>query len=377
MFLDEIGDMSPDHQVKVLHAVDGGLFRTDLGVRSSGRWAGCQDMMRTGCDRGTSALTREPVQKNRDRRATSNRGGIQRLYVALGVLLLVVATCVGLLQFNAGRVFLVRSYLRSERAWVRYWPVEAGRGWARGLEPLLFQIGALRPVRVKVEPGVSLLLDPRDDISRTILISLSSRWEPEVWQAISSGLPEGGVLFDVGAHIGYDSLKASAKVGPRGRVVAFEPNPSILPILRDNIAASDAHNVIVQPIACTDTEQTLTLFDATLGGNSGSSSLSQRNAGPVTRSYTVRGRPIDDVLPELGLTRVDVVKVDVEGAELLVLRGAARTLRRFHPKLIVEVVPRQLESMGTSVEELETFVGSLGYHATRAVDYKNREWTFR
>jgi FkbM family methyltransferase len=148
-------------------------------------------------------------------------------------------------------------------------------------------------------------------------------------------------------------------------------------ILRDNIAASDARNVIVQPIACTDTEQTLTLFDAPLGGNSGSSSLSRQNAGPFTRPYTVRGRPIDDVLPELGLTRVDVVKVDVEGAELLVLRGAARTLRRFHPKLVVEVVPRQLESMGTSVEELESFVGSLGYRAPRAVDYKNREWTFR
>lgn len=309
--------------------------------------------------------------------STSRQGRIPRRYIAVGVLLLVVVTLAALEQFDAGRVFLVRSYLRSERAWVRYWPLDAGRGWARGLEPLMFRIGVLRSVRVEVEPGVSLLLDPRDDISRTILISLSGRWEPEVWQAISSGLPEGGVFLDVGAHVGYDSIKASAKVGPNGRVVAFEPNPMTLPILRDNIAASDVHNVLVQAIACTDTEQTLTLYDSTLGGNSGSSSLSQRNAGPVTRPYTVRGRPIDDVIPELGLNRVDVVKLDVEGAELLVLRGAAQTLRRYHPKLIVEVVRRQLASMGTSVEELESFIGSLGYRTTRAVDYKNREWTFR
>ena len=314
---------------------------------------------------------------HQDRTAPSRRRRIRRRYFVVGLLLLGLVTVVALEQFDAGRVFLVRSFLRSERAWTRYWPVETGRGWPRTLEPLMFRVGVLRPVRVEVEPGINLLLDPRDDVSRTILISLSGRWEPEVWQAISNGLPEGGVMLDVGAHIGYDSLKASVKVGPSGRVVAFEPNPNTLPTLRDNISASGAHNVIVQPIACTDSEQTLTLFDATPGGNSGSSSLSQQNAGPLTRSYTVRGRPIDDVLGELGLTRVDVVKIDVEGAELVALRGAAQSLKRFHPKLIVEVVPRQLANMGTSVEEVESFIASLGYRATRAVDYKNREWTVR
>jgi FkbM family methyltransferase len=146
-------------------------------------------------------------------------------------------------------------------------------------------------------------------------------------------------------------------------------------MLRSNIAASGAHNVIVEPVACTDTEQTLTLFDSTPGGNSGSSSLSQRNAGTISRPFVVRGRRIDDVVAELGLTRVDVFKADVEGAELLVLRGAAQTLNRFHPKLILEVVPRQLANMNTSVAELESFIKALGYNTTRAVDYKNREWT--
>ena len=300
---------------------------------------------------------------------------IPRMVLRVTLALIVLVAVLQL--FEAGRVFTVRSYVRLERAWVRYFPVAPAKGLVRRLEPLMFRVGMLRPVRVEVEPGVSLLLDPSDDVSRTILVSRASRWEPEVWDAISSGLSDGAVFLDVGAHIGYDSVKAGRKVGDQGRVVAFEPNPNTLTMLRSNIAASGVHNVIVQPIACADTEQMLTLFDSTPGGNSGSSSLSRENAGTLTRSYTVRARPIDSVVGELGLTRVDVLKADVEGAELLVLRGAAGTLRRFHPKLILEVVPRQLANMGTSVDELEAFIKTLGYNASRQVDYKNREWTLR
>jgi hypothetical protein len=117
------------------------------------------------------------------------------------------------------------------------------------------------------------------------------------------------------------------------------------------------------------------LFDSTLGGNSGSSSLSKENAGQLTRSYTVRGRPIDSVVAELGVERLDVLKADVEGAELIVLRGAAKTIEKHHPKLILEVVQRQLANMGTSVNELEAYVRSLGYHKSRQIDRNNKEYT--
>lgn len=289
---------------------------------------------------------------------------------------LVFALVVAALQLSdRGRVMTVRSYVRAERLWARDLPIRPVKGAVRAIEPLLARLGLLRPVRVEVEPGVSLLLDPRDEIARTILISRSGRWEPEVWQSIRSGLGDGAVFFDVGAHIGYDSLKAAIVVGQSGRVVAFEPNPITVAQLTSNVEASRATNVDIQPIACTDREGTLTLFDSTPGGNSGSTSLSSDNAGPLSRSYTVRGRPIDDVVRELGLHRVDVLKADVEGAELIVLRGASDTIRRFHPKLILEVVPRQLANMGTSVEELESFVWSLGYKTSKVVDYKNKEYT--
>jgi FkbM family methyltransferase len=304
----------------------------------------------------------------------SLRRAVRALLIAFA-LLVVALVVVG--RFEAGRGLIVRTYVRVERLWERDFPIVRARRAIRQLEPLLSRIGVVRPVRIEVDPGVSLLLDPAEDVARTILISRQGKWEPEVWAAISSGLAEGAVFFDVGAHVGYDSLKAARLVGERGRVVAFEPNPNTVMLLRSNIEASHAHNVIVQPIACTDSEQSLTLFDSTPGGNSGSSSLSQANAGALTRPYTVRGRPIDDVVSELGLARVDVLKADVEGAELMVLRGAAQTLRRFHPKLILEVAPRQLNNMNVSVEELEAFVRNLGYGEPRTVDYKNKEWVVR
>jgi FkbM family methyltransferase len=294
-------------------------------------------------------------------------------------LAMLVALCgVAALQlFDAGRIHTVRAIVRAERAWERDFPIEGARGFSRALDPLLARTGLLRPVRVEVEPHVNLLLDPLDDISRTILISRTAAWEPEVWDAIAKRLATGAVFLDVGAHIGYDSLKAAALVGEAGRVVAFEPNPATAAQLASNVEASGSRNVIIQPIACTDEEQVLTLFDSTGGGNSGSSSLSAENAGTASRPYTVKGRPIDDVVEELGLDRVDVLKADVEGAELMVLRGASDTLRRFHPTLILEVVPRQLANMDTSVAELEAFIRSHGYNSVRVVDYKNKEYSVK
>jgi len=298
---------------------------------------------------------------------------VVRLVLAAALLLIVLVAALQL--FQSGRIFTVRSFVRAERLWSRDFPVASAKGLVRGAEPLLIRTGLLRPVRVEVEPHISLLLDPEDAIARTILVNRTGQWEPEIWAGISSGLGPGGVFFDVGAHIGYDSLKAAVAVGDSGKVVSFEPNPNTVAQLRANVEASGARNVIVQPIACTDQETTLTLYDSTLGGNSGATSLSRDNAGPLTRPYTVQGRRIDDVVKELGLQRLDVLKADVEGAELVVLRGATETLKRFHPKLVLEVVPRQLENMGTSVAELESFVRSLGYTTDRVLDYKNKEYT--
>jgi FkbM family methyltransferase len=230
----------------------------------------------------------------------------------------------------------------------------------RDLEPAFIKIGILRPARLRVRGGWTMLLDPRDLVP--LILLRTGEWQPEVWDSLVAVLPKDAVFLDVGAHIGVFTLKAARQVGPGGKAIAFEPNPETAVLLRDNISANHLNNVTVEEIACTNKEAQLTFYAAPIN-NTGASSLSQTNAayGDAPRTFQVRGRPIDDVVRELKLDRVDAIKIDVEGAELLVLEGAAETLKRFHPKIVLEIVPAQLASFHTTPEEVASFIRSTGY----------------
>ncbi len=255
------------------------------------------------------------------------------------------------------------------------WPRDGGRGLPIGLVRLL---SPTVPVWVKVEPRLHLQLDPTDGLDRTILAT--GFWERQTWLGLAEHIPENGVFVDVGADIGYYSLKAAPLVGPGGRVLAIEPNPETLRRLRANIRENGASEVVVEPVACSDSDGMLEFF-AAAEENAGASSLSKANAalaGPVARSYRVRARRLDDIIRESGVSRVDVVKVDVEGAELLVLKGAGDTLDRFHPIVLVELIEQQLKNMGTSTAGVIAFMSTHGY-AIRHVygEYHNTEFAFK
>ena len=204
-------------------------------------------------------------------------------------------------------------------------------------------------------------------------------WERKTWLGLAEHIPKNGVFVDVGAHIGYYSLKAASLVGPGGRVLAVEPNPETVRRLRANIRESGASEVVVEPVACSDSDGMLEFFAAN-EENAGASSLSKANAaqaGPVAHSYRVRARRLDDIVRESGVSRVDVMKIDVEGAELLVLKGAGDTLDRFHPVVAVELIEEQLKRMGTSSADVIAFFRTHGYAVRHVYDeYHNTEFAF-
>ncbi len=289
----------------------------------------------------------------------------------------IVLAVFGLWLFSyTNRSATLSAYFSVEQKLVEHWPVESQKPIIEKLAPALCRMGILRAARIQTHPGVSFLLDPRDLVAVSIL--RGGDWQPEIWDSLSPNLSEGSVFLDVGAHIGFFSMRAAVRLGKTGRILAFEPNPETLKLLRDNVAANHAENVIVEPIACTDREQTLTLYAAP-SMNTGASSLARENADlsaeEPPRPYTVRGRPIDDVVRELNLARVDAIKIDVEGAEVYVLRGAVNTLKRFHPKLVVEQVPRQLASLQTTLEDLIAVLKEAGYTHSKQIGPTDWEWT--
>ncbi len=271
----------------------------------------------------------------------------------------VIVLIIGEALLIASPELRTRAYLGFCRTWHAHWPMDAGRklpdGLYRAFSPFV-------PLWEHIEPGVTMQLDPYDMVAQHILMDRT--WEPETVRELSAHMPPGGTFVDVGAHIGWYALKLAKVVGPKGHVIAVEPNHETLSVLRADIGASGAGGVIsVAPVACSDSETTLTFYAAPRE-NTGESSLAKRNAsqgGAIAASYPVRARRLDDIVREAGVDRVDAIKIDVEGAEFLVLKGASATLDRFRPVISVELDEEQLISMGTNVAEVMAFLRAHGY----------------
>ncbi|MGO9011014.1 MAG: FkbM family methyltransferase [Bryobacteraceae bacterium] len=283
---------------------------------------------------------------------------MKRWIVRLCLALLIVLICGGAI-LALSPTARTKTFFSFYRSWHSHWPFAAGRGLPDHLSRFFTPFV---PIWVHVEPGVTMRLDPYDYVTQAILVQRT--WEPSTTQELLRHVPAGGTFVDVGAHVGWYTLKAAQVVGPKGHVIAVEPNRETLVKLRDNIRASGVSAVVVvAPVACSDSESTLTLY-ATSRANTGESSLSAANASQdttIAASYPVRTRRLDDIVKEAGAGRVDAIKIDVEGAEVLVLKGAAQTLDRDKPIVAVELIDRQLKAMGSSAAELTAFMRSHGY----------------
>ena len=166
----------------------------------------------------------------------------------------------------------------------------------------------------------------------------------------------GATVIDVGANIGYNTLYAARRVGPTGRVVAIEPTPDTLAVLRHNIAASGLANVAVEPVAAGSAVGTRDFF--VRGDRSAVNSLFPESCyAPVTSVLSVPVRPLDDLVN----TEADLVKIDVEGAEIDVLEGMPRLLRGPDTKLIVEWHPLLQQAAGYGADALPLWLLHRGW----------------
>lgn len=171
----------------------------------------------------------------------------------------------------------------------------------------------------------------------TLLVDLSCEkyyWlgthEERVQDVLAEHVRPGSVVYDIGAHAGFFTLLCSRLAGAEGRVYAFEPRRENIERLRRNIEANDAANVRIVPAAASDRtgEAAFVLHASTLEG---SLALSGEPAAARVRTETV------DALVSGGMAPPDFIKIDVEGAEGAVIRGAVRTIDAQRPLLLIEV----------------------------------------
>ena len=179
-------------------------------------------------------------------------------------------------------------------------------------------------------------------------------YEPCLSRVLSSRLRSGGVFLDVGANIGYYTLMAARKVGSAGRVYAFEPNPPVSSRLAENVVLNGLGNVELHRCALSDASADMCLYVPADEVGNGHASLCEQGWTAAER-VTVRTQRLDDLLlPQLA--RCDLVKIDAEGAELAVLRGARELVRRFWPDVIVELNSDASRRFGYLPPELADFL---------------------
>ena len=161
-------------------------------------------------------------------------------------------------------------------------------------------------------------------------------------RAMQSLLRPGDVVIDGGANIGLFTVLAAGTVGPRGVVIACEPSPTTMRLLRDNVRRNDFDWVQLHEVALAARSGRLELHVFMPG--SGFSSFAPADTRTGDR-VEVAVTTLDDLAGDL-LERTSLVKLDVEGAELRALEGAHRLLERARPDFIVELEPDHLERQG-------------------------------
>jgi len=186
-------------------------------------------------------------------------------------------------------------------------------------------------------------------------------YEPAVHRAFTSRIREGMVVLDVGAHIGFFTLAAALRVGPSGHVYAFEPAPDTADVLERHVRMNGFEDrvTVVRAVLC-DREGTTSFY---VHGETMAAALFPQSIDVLSPErfetgaveQVVAATTVDAFCEREGI-EADRIKIDVEGAEPAVLRGASAALLG-NAKILCEVHPAALAYMGGSVEELRNLLG--------------------
>lgn len=207
--------------------------------------------------------------------------------------------------------------------------------------------------------GQRLSIDPYRSIV-DLRLCVCGIYEPDVAEYFISRLLPEMTVIDIGANIGYFTLLAADLVGPTGKVVCYEPNPTTFDQLQRNIALNPYTNIVSVQSA---------LSDVAGKGRISVRRDSALNTFALTATepgIDVQMETLDDSLRNLSIRKCDLVKMDIEGAEFLAVQGMEDTIAR-NPNIefVIEVHPLQIEKLGGTVNEFLQFFVDRGFKLFR------------
>jgi FkbM family methyltransferase len=213
--------------------------------------------------------------------------------------------------------------------------------------------------------GQKYCIDPMDEIIAPNLI-VYRQWEADLSRILSAAAHKDTVFIDVGANFGYFTCLIGSAIGPHGtgRIIAVEPNQKLIPLLRKNIAINWSMCPIeIHDCALADREAMLNFFvPADRASNASLSPLSAETADAP--ALLVHAKRLDSIVN--ANTPVDLMKIDVEGHEVTVLRGAEGVIARSPDlRIVIEWSPAQMEAAGYAAIDAFGAVSTLGLRMFR------------
>ncbi|MBN1209557.1 MAG: FkbM family methyltransferase [Myxococcaceae bacterium] len=225
--------------------------------------------------------------------------------------------------------------------------------------------------------GLRFECDLRNGLAREVFFT--GQYEPQETCLVRALLRPGDTFVDVGAHWGYFTLLAAEAVTRAGRVVAVEADPRIHRTLVANLALNPLPHVTALHVAAAAEEGTVKLEGYDEAQDNWGISRVRDAARASSRAFTVPARPVDAMLDELGVGRVSLVKMDIEGAEVFALAGMRRGFQAHrYERLLLELHPPQLREHGREPAELTRMLTEAGYQGW-AVDHSpeaTRRWAY-
>jgi len=182
-------------------------------------------------------------------------------------------------------------------------------------------------------------------------------YEKAELKVIEKFLKNDSIFIDIGANFGLYTLYASKLIDEKGKIICFEPFSENFKSLTKNVSINNLSNVQLEKIAVGEKENTITLYYDQQEKNLGMVSAKPLERGVTEKVIVVS---LDSYLKNESFTRIDLIKIDIEGFEYSALLGMKNILKTFYPSLLIEILDGE-ESLSQN-EKCHTFLKNLGYN---------------